>query len=83
MPLKFDDGDFVAWREHPITRHVLDVFLQDGKIEAQKRSAELAWVMNLDPIQHACLRERYSVIEQIQTLKYEDLESHDEEHTHG
>lgn len=69
----FDKDEFETWREHPITRKLMDELIPVWQKTAKTRSAALAWEGMLDPVTHACLRECVSRLEEIRTLTYEDF----------
>lgn len=69
----FEEDEFITWREHPITRHVLDILLEAKCAEARQLSASAAWSGNLDAVHHACLREAYERMQELRNLSYDDL----------
>jgi hypothetical protein len=74
MPqLPFDEDEFALWRDHPITRHVLDVFLGGEATRAKTYWLDAAWNGRLEPLFHAACRERVDLINQIAALSFEDL----------
>jgi hypothetical protein len=75
----FEADEFESWREHPITRHVLDVWMAARCADAQAASASAAWAGNLDSVHHACLREAHDRMQELRMLSYDDLIEDDDD----
>lgn len=71
--MKFTRDEFEAWREHPMTRLVLDQYVRDQLTLTRETHDDEAWNGRLDPEKHASLRERHETLEWIQELSFEEL----------
>ena len=79
MPLPFDEEEFTAWRENPITSYIFDVIIADEIGETKEYFFKLTWDNgNLDPIFRARCIERAKLAEQLLHLDYDDLTAADE-----
>lgn len=77
MILPFEKDEWESWREQPITRWLLDKFLAAEAEAVKQQFIEYAWGRaGNDPVMHASLFERASVLKELIALNYDDIEAY-------
>lgn len=76
MTIPCEKDEWETWREHYITRWLLDTFLA-GEAEATKQAfIDYAWGQaGNDPVKHASLYERHKVLNELININYDDIEA--------
>jgi hypothetical protein len=70
----FEKDEWEAWREHPLTDWLFDVFLARAAEDAKQEFINYAWDKgNNDPAFHASCFERAKLINELRLLEYDDL----------
>lgn len=78
MLIPFDNDEWEAWREHPITSWLLDEYLAEQAYTAKETFIKFAWEKGgQSSVYHASLFERAKTINEIRELTYIDFEVED------
>jgi hypothetical protein len=68
------EEEFIAWRDHPMTKQVMSVFRDLGE-QCKEKWIKQSWGGGkADPLMLADLRARYEAVEDMTELTFEELE---------
>jgi hypothetical protein len=82
--LPFDEEEFIAWRENPITSYIFDVLIADEIEETKAHFIKMTWENGrLDPIFRAQCLERAKLANELLQLEYADLAAAEERKNDG